>query len=116
MSAEKSPITTHILDLGTGRPAAGVAVTLTRVESPGQETALATGTTDDDGRLMQWFDTPLDSGTYRLTFATGDWYTSQGKEAFYPQISIDFRVSDLSAHYHVPLLLNQWGYSTYRGS
>lgn len=111
----KSPITTHILDLGAGRPAAGVAVTLNKVLG-GQATLIAEGTTDDDGRIMQWFDTALDAGHYRLTFATGAWYQGQGLETFFPEVSLDFNVTDTDAHYHVPLLLNQWGYSTYRGS
>lgn len=112
---DKSPVTTHILDLGKGQPAAGVKVTLEQVTTDGAN-HLASGTTDDDGRIMQWFDMPISPGHYRLTFATGDWYDSQGLDTFYPQISLDFRVDDTNAHYHVPLLLNQWGYSTYRGS
>ncbi|SET08765.1 5-hydroxyisourate hydrolase [Marinobacter segnicrescens] len=114
MSA-KSPVTTHILDLGTGRPAAGVAVTLNKVLG-GQATRIAEGTTDDDGRIMNWFDAPLDAGHYRLTFATGSWYQARGLDTFFPEVSLDFHVADTNAHYHVPLLLNQWGYSTYRGS
>lgn len=111
----KSPITTHILDLGAGRPAAGVAVTLSKVLG-GQESLIAEGTTDRDGRIMNWFDTPPDLGHYRLTFATGAWYRERGQETFFPEVSLDFQVADTDAHYHVPLLLNQWGYSTYRGS
>ncbi|MGP9822390.1 hydroxyisourate hydrolase [Salinarimonas sp. NSM] len=111
----KSPITTHILDLGRGLPAAGVDVILERVTTNGTET-LASGSTDADGRIMQWFDAPLSPGHYRLRFATGAWYQARGLETFYPEVSLDFQVSDTDAHYHVPLLLNQWGYSTYRGS
>ncbi|MBB5321128.1 hydroxyisourate hydrolase [Marinobacter oulmenensis] len=111
----KSPITTHILDLGSGRPASGVEVTLYRVRDqvPG---AIATATTDDDGRVMNWFDDPVEQGHYRLVFATGAWYQARGLETFFPEVSLDFTVADPSAHYHVPLLLNQWGFSTYRGS
>ena len=114
MSA-KSPITTHILDLGGGRPAAGVAVSLYKVQG-GNESLIAEGVTDDDGRIIQWFDDPVELGHYRLTFETGAWYQERGLETFFPQVSLDFHVSDTDAHYHVPLLLNQWGYSTYRGS
>lgn len=114
MSA-KSPITTHILDLGGGRPAAGVAVSLFKVLG-GNERLIAEGTTDDDGRIMSWFDTAIEVGHYRLTFDTGTWYQDRGLDTFFPQVSLDFQVADTDAHYHVPLLLNQWGYSTYRGS
>lgn len=113
--SEKSPITTHILDLGTGNPAADVAVTLVRVTDAGEQ-PVAEGRTDADGRLSHWFEGPLVAGTYQIRFATGDWYQAQGKTAFHPRVSIDFVVSDLDRHYHVPLLLNQFGYSTYRGS
>lgn len=114
MSA-KSSVTTHILDLGSGQPAAGVAVSLYRVQGQGH-TAIASGTTDADGRVMDWFDTALEAGHYQLRFATGDWYHSLGMDAFVPEVCLEFRVNDPEAHYHVPLLLNQWGYSTYRGS
>lgn len=112
---DKSAITTHILDLGGGRPAAGVAVSLYRVLG-GKETLIAEGTTDDDGRIMQWFDDAIEVGHHRLIFETGAWYQERGQETFFPQVSLDFHVSDTGAHYHVPLLLNQWGHSTYRGS
>jgi 5-hydroxyisourate hydrolase len=65
---------------------------------------------------MSWFDAPLDAGHYRLTFETGAWFQARGLDTFFPEVNLDFRVSDPKAHYHVPLLLNQWGYSTYRGS
>jgi 5-hydroxyisourate hydrolase len=111
----RSPITTHILDLGSGRPAATVAVALYKVLGS-NESLIAKGTTDEDGRIMNWFDTPIEAGHYRLTFDTGTWFHSRGLDTFFPEVSLDFRVSDQQAHYHVPLLLNQWGYSTYRGS
>ncbi len=113
--SQKSPVTTHILDLGSGKPAAGVSVSLYRVTEQ-SETCIAKGITDDDGRVMSWFDTPVETGHYRIRFATGDWYQSRGLETFFPEVCLDFRVSDPDSHYHVPLLLNQWGFSTYRGS
>lgn len=112
---EKSPITTHILDLGAGRPASGVPVTL-EVERQGDWQVLAQGETDSDGRLMQWFTDQLESGLYRLRFNTAVYFQAQEKDCFYPQVTIDFAVTAVDEHYHVPLLLNQWGYSTYRGS
>lgn len=111
----KSPITTHILDLGGGRPAAGVAVSLYKVLR-GRQSLIAEGITDDDGRITDWFDTAIEKGHYRLTFETGAWYRQHGLDTFFPQVNLDFQVSDTDVHYHVPLLLNQWGYSTYRGS
>lgn len=113
----RSPITTHILDLGTGKPAAGVEVTLEYLDSKGVPAdIIARGTTDADGRISQWFSQPLQAGHYRLSFRTGDWYQSRGLECFFPVVNLDFRVTDTQSHYHVPLLLNQWGYSSYRGS
>ena len=111
----KSPVTTHILDLGSGTPAAGVAVALYRVDDQ-QETCIARGTTDSDGRIMNWFDDAVEAGHYRIRFATGDWYQAAGLETFFPEVCLYFRITDPGSHYHVPLLLNQWGFSTYRGS
>ncbi len=113
----RSPVTTHILDLGTGIPAAGVDVSLERMDSKGAPAeTIARGTTDGDGRISDWFAGPLQAGHYRLCFHTGSWFMAQGRESFFPVVNLDFRVTDEQSHYHVPLLLNQWGYSTYRGS
>ncbi|MBZ2169347.1 MULTISPECIES: hydroxyisourate hydrolase [Marinobacter] len=111
----KSPITTHILDLGSGKPATGVTVVLYRV-TEAREQLVATGRTNNDGRITDWFASDLEAGQYRLRFQTGEWYQAQGLDTFFPEVNLDFQVSDTGAHYHVPLLLNQWGYSTYRGS
>ncbi|MGD8176365.1 hydroxyisourate hydrolase [Marinimicrobium sp. ARAG 43.8] len=110
----RSPITTHVLNLDSGRPAEDVAVTLFRLPS---DTPLASARTDSDGRVVQW-STPLalQEGTYRLQFDTGAWFEAQGKHSFYPGVVIDFAVTATDEHYHVPLLLNAHGYSTYRGS
>jgi 5-hydroxyisourate hydrolase len=108
-----SSITTHVLDTSRGRPAAGVPV---RLEQAG--TVLGSGTTDADGRLRDLLpaDAPLAAGVYRLVFDTGAYFGAAGTEAFYPQVTIDFQVRDGAQHYHVPLLLSPFGYSTYRGS
>jgi 5-hydroxyisourate hydrolase len=98
-------ITTHVLDTARGRPAAGVRLVLTR-----DEEVLFDGVTDGDGRA-RLLDRP-EAGTYRLTFDTGA-YNPGG---FFPEASIVFRVDDPATHYHVPLLLSPFGYSTYRGS
>lgn len=111
---KKAAITTHILNLDTGKPAANVRVTLHRLDT---NLPLASASTDTDGRIMQWEnDFELQAGSYLLYFAVGDWYLQQGKSSFYPEIQISFQVINLQEHYHVPLLLNAYGYSTYRGS
>jgi 5-hydroxyisourate hydrolase len=103
-------ISTHILDLAKGRPAAGVAIHL-EIDRGGFET-VALGKTDADGRLRLVPDAP-EPGTYRLTFETGEYF---GGETFFPVATITFEIKDASQHYHVPLLVSPYGYSTYRGS
>ncbi|RMG17118.1 MAG: hydroxyisourate hydrolase [Deltaproteobacteria bacterium] len=111
-----SAITTHVLDTAGGRPAAGVEVTLERQQGGGWS-VLATGVTDGDGRITDLLPPgPIEAGTYRLTFATGAWHAARGIEAFHPEISITFSVRDGSEHYHVPVLLAPFGFTTYRGS
>ena len=112
-----SAITTHILDTSRGRPAAGVEVRLARLDGEDWST-LGSDTTDADGRVRELLDPnqPLITGTYRLHFEIGDYFRELGVAAFYPFAQIVFRVRDSRQHYHVPLLLNPFGYSTYRGS
>lgn len=111
-----SPITTHILDLSRGRPADGVDVRLERHDGGGWR-ELARGTTDDDGRIRDLLEAgTIEAGDYRLTFATGDYFDRRGVETFYPEVSVAFRIREPSEHYHVPLLLSPFGYTTYRGS
>ncbi|MEZ4338764.1 MAG: hydroxyisourate hydrolase [Sandaracinaceae bacterium] len=111
MSAAR-PITTHVLDVAEGRPAAGVAVRLERAMGGGFA-PLASGVTDGDGRCSTLLapDHALEAGVYRISFDVGAYQTG-----FYPSVSIDFRVEATDEHYHVPLLLSPYGYSTYRGS
>ena len=115
MSA-KSPITTHVLDTSFGRPAKGVAVRLSKWE--GQELVeLAAKETDDDGRVGDLLAPgSLERGIYRISFATGAYYEAAGFYCFYPSVEIDFRIDEEDQHFHVPLLLSPFGYSTYRGS
>jgi 5-hydroxyisourate hydrolase len=111
-----SPVTTHVLDTARGRPASGVSVVLD-VESAGAWTRVGQGTTDADGRIQDLVAPGvLRAASYRITFDTGAYFRALGVEAFYPEASIVFTVRDTSAHYHVPLLLSPFGYSTYRGS
>jgi 5-hydroxyisourate hydrolase len=112
-----SLLTTHVLDLRLGRPAAGVAVRLERMDAGGGWHELASSATNDDGRVQDLLAVgQLKAGVHRLTFDVGAYFTAQNVEYFYPQVSVEFVVSDSTRHYHVPLLLSPFGYSTYRGS
>ncbi len=105
-----SSITTHILDTTQGRPAAGIPVTLEFQLSEQEWEQVGAGTTDADGRVKTLMDpgAELNQGTYRLTFNVN--------REFYPQIVVVFRVENPKEHYHIPLLLGAFGYTTYRGS
>ncbi len=112
-----SAITTHILDTALGRPADGVRVTLAQWVDDQWQT-LGSGITDNDGRIGDLLSGThlLQPGLYRLLFQTGDYFAAQSCRTFYPQVTIDFSIDDPTVHYHVPLLLSPFGYSTYRGS
>lgn len=111
-----SQITTHILDTAKGQPATGVPLTLSRMNGDHRET-LADGVTDIDGRVADLLgDTTLDAGTYCMRFDTGTYFVSLGEAAFYPWIEVVFNLPGSGEHYHIPLLLAPYGYSTYRGS
>lgn len=109
-----SQITTHVLDAGLGIPAVDIDIVLERRSETGW-VAVASGTTDSDGRIGDLGPTSLDDGDYRLVFETGPYFTRSGRDAFYPEITVAFRVTS-SDHYHVPILLSPFAYSTYRGS
>ena len=113
-----STISTHVLDTSLGKPAAGVAVKLERVNADGGVTIAGVGTTDGDGRLRDLLPEgqTLVRGDYRLRFDTGAYFAATGRESFYPWVSVEFRVTESTGHYHVPLLVSPFGYSTYRGS
>jgi 5-hydroxyisourate hydrolase len=108
-----STISTHVLDTSLGRPAAGIRVTLERNGTP-----LGSAVTDSDGRVRELVppDDKLSAGEYTLTFLVGDYFSSTKRESFYNAITIAFRIGTAPEHYHVPLLLSPFGYSTYRGS
>jgi 5-hydroxyisourate hydrolase len=110
-------VTTHVLDLGAGRPASGVRVALDVRDGDGWQ-RLGEGATDIDGRLSGLLpaERRLGAGAHRLVFDTGAWFAGQGVDAFYPEVSVVFEVADPTQHFHVPLLLSPFGYSTYRGS
>ena len=110
-------ITTHVLDISRGRPAAGVPVRLERRDGVLWE-LIGSGETDEDGRLrtLTAEGADLKPGIYRLTFDTGTYFRERHVETFFPEACIIFDVRDAAQHYHVPLLLSPFGYSTYRGS
>jgi 5-hydroxyisourate hydrolase len=111
-----SAITSHVLDTSLGKPAAGVSVSLALLED-GAFVELGRGVTDVDGRVKQLLGTnALTVGLYRLRFETGAHYRAMGQDTFYERVELQFHVTDPSQHYHVPLLLSPFGYSTYRGS
>jgi len=112
-----SGITTHVLDTSRGKPASGVPVLLELLTEEGWREK-GRGETDTDGRarnLLPPGDPPA-AGTWRLTFDVGKYFAAGGVESFYPEAGIVFLVRDTGQHYHVPLLLSPYGYSTYRGS
>ncbi|REJ82893.1 MAG: hydroxyisourate hydrolase [Bacteroidetes bacterium] len=111
-----SQITTHILDTSVGKPAEGVNTYLEKLNLQNSFEFVAKGITNKDGRISDLVSNKtLESGIYRLRFETGDYYKSKNIKTFYPYIEITFEISG-TEHYHVPLLLNPFGYSTYRGS
>jgi 5-hydroxyisourate hydrolase len=108
-------ITTHVLDTSRGRPAGGVHVSLERAAESGWR-LVARGTTDADGRASDLLSAPPEDGRYRLRFDTGAYFRAVGAAVFYPEVMVTFVVEGGEDHYHVPLLLSPFGYSTYRGS
>jgi 5-hydroxyisourate hydrolase len=112
-----SAITTHVLDTARGRPAAGVAIVLEVLEGKDWR-AIGRGATDEDGRLRSLVPAGhvLVAGRYRLTFDVGAYHQALGVAGFYPEVAVTFEVRDPKQHYHVPVLLSPFGYSTYRGS
>jgi 5-hydroxyisourate hydrolase len=109
-------VSTHVLDISLGRPAQGVPVTLEKKEGDAYA-RVHSASTDADGRVKELVpEGKLTAGTYRITFDTGAYFSAQKVEGFYPEASIVFIIRDEAAHYHVPLLLSAFGYSTYRGS
>ena len=105
-------ISAHILDALAGTPARDVSV---RLEADGGDN-LGAAATDADGRVTDLGPDQLDPGSYRVTFATGDYFAQRGQETFYPIVTVNFTVVAGERHYHVPLLLSPYSYTTYRGS
>ncbi len=108
-------ITTHVLDLVQGSPANNIPAILEKLNNSNSWETIGSGITNDDGRIDNFFDenNEILSGTYRLTFDVSSYIES---DSFYSSIPIIFNIAKTNRHYHVPLLLSRFGYSTYRGS
>ncbi|KIM31891.1 hypothetical protein M408DRAFT_21091 [Serendipita vermifera MAFF 305830] len=116
--ATKAPVTCHVLDTQTGKPAANVQVTLSKMDNTGASfSSLAQGITDADGRCTNIMEPQaLPVGTYKMTFATKPYFEASNRETFFPFVEIIFDLKYPEQHYHIPLLLSAFSYTTYRGS
>jgi 5-hydroxyisourate hydrolase len=112
-----SQITTHVLDTSVGKPAEGIDLTLSHLVD-NEWNLLSGGTTNHDGRVSALLadDIVLPAGRYKVLFVTENYFKKQGVDAFYPYAEIVFDITGDGEHYHIPLLLSPFGYSTYRGS
>jgi 5-hydroxyisourate hydrolase len=109
-------ISTHVLDIANGGAATGVSVIL-EMRTADDWKPVGRGVTDDKGRLTLVDKRPLDPGTYRLTFDLGSYHRESGLSVpFFPEAKVIFNVRDPQEHYHVPLVISPYGYSTYRGT
>jgi 5-hydroxyisourate hydrolase len=112
-----STVSTHVLDSALGRPAAGVPVRLEHLDRDGGGASpVAAAVTDGDGRVGDLGPAGLAAGTYRVTFDTAAYFARSGRSAFYPEVTVSFVIEPDGGHYHVPLVLSPFAYSTYRGS
>jgi 5-hydroxyisourate hydrolase len=113
-------ISTHVLDTGSGRPAVGIHVTLSKLADDGRALRLSQALTDADGRVRDLLERPLSAGIYRLEFSigvpAGDAPATAGSDTFFERVAVDVRVDDTARSYHVPLLLAPYSVTTYRGS
>jgi len=114
--SKRSPITTHILDVSQGKPASGVSCKLEKLDEKQRWIPLGTGVTNSDGRVENLLNDSLSPGIYRIEFLTKPYFDQKKIRSFYPNVMIQFEVLDAQEHYHVPLLLSPFGFSTYRGS
>ena len=112
----RSPITTHILDTHLGKPARDVPIQLKQLLE-GTFVEIARGSTDDDGRISDLLPSgTIAPGVYQMRFDTDAYHSGLGIEGFYPEVIVTFEIKSGDEHYHIPLLLSPFAYSTYRGS
>lgn len=116
-AAADNPLSVHILDLQSGQPTAGVNVTLEARDGQ-QWRTLGQGVTDAQGRVRALYPEgkQITAGAYRIVFKTGEHYARLRQPTFFDQIPVEFKVDNTTQHYHIPLLLSPYGYSTYRGN
>lgn len=111
-------VSTHVLDVAQGQPAKDVPVRLERQEAAGGWRVLNSARTDGEGRCAQLLPEgeTLRAGTYRLAFDTSTYHLAQKMQSLYPVVEITFQVQENESHFHIPLLLSPYGFTTYRGS
>jgi 5-hydroxyisourate hydrolase len=116
-NTNRPTISTHVLDITRGEPAAGVAVSVWRLDSGQRADPQGTRETDGDGRIGDLVDGPLAAGVYRLTFDVAGYFKRKGVTApFLSRVTLDFEVGDVSRRYHIPLLVSPFSCASYRGS
>lgn len=113
----QNPLSVHVLNLENGLPSGNVKVTL-EAQQNDKWTEISSSTTDDQGRINDLYpkDTALQKGVYKVTFKTGDWFRQKNQRSFFPEVPVVFVIDGSLDHYHIPLLISPYGYSTYRGS
>ncbi|MAB98042.1 MAG: hydroxyisourate hydrolase [Pseudomonadaceae bacterium] len=115
--AASNPLSVHVLNLQDGLPSPDVSVTLEKKDGK-QWDLLNSAKTNEQGRITEFYpqDKALEKGTYRVTFKTGEWFTAHNSKSFFPEVPVIFEVDGTVPHYHIPLLLSPYGFSTYRGN
>ena len=115
--AAANPLSVHVLNLQDGLPSTGVKVLLEK-QNGKDWTPLSTGTTNEQGRIPALYPEgqTLEKGNYRVTFKTGEWFTEHKTASFFPEVPVIFAVDGTVPHYHIPLLVSPYGFSTYRGN
>lgn len=117
ISFAQNPISVHVLNLQDGLPSPHVKVTLEEQKN-GKWTQLSQSETNEQGRVTALYpeNMKLEKGTYKVTFKTGGWFKAHQQKSFFPEVPVIFEVDGSVEHYHIPLLLSPYGYSTYRGN
>ena len=113
----QNPLSVHVLNLDNGLPSANVKVVL-ETQQNNQWVEINSGTTNEQGRIAELYpkDTALQKGIYKVTFKTGDWFRQKNQRSFFPEVPVVFVIDGSLEHYHIPLLISPYGYSTYRGN
>lgn len=115
--AADNPLSVHVLNLENGLPSSGVTVMLEQQEG-NNWTKLNSGVTNEQGRIVALYPEgkKLEEGVYRVTFETGEWFEKHDTATFFPEVPVIFTADASVEHYHIPLLLSPYGFSTYRGN